>query len=200
MLNGWDGVLWRKKKLTRTPTQRIVLSLKLQINTWMIQSRVGECIFLSLSCLASSDHSTCTGPSGVEGTCGHYMISVHYDVVLLMVILLVPADLRSSSSCHVVLGCSFSTWSKPDDEKSEILRGAPDRGRLIVNCWCFFHFLIIAPTDWQAARWEAAILESSRFQSCADIQGHLEQKYCLFTMSKAKELSESLKDSMNLLG
>ena len=125
------------------------------------------------SILVSSDHSTFSQPpplnhlgfylqtsdgpvhvlSWVGGPCEHYMFSVHYDLVLLLVILVsvIPAALRSTRSCRVVLRCSLTFLILRFTPRWEILRG----GRLIVNR-CFFHFLIIAlQDDWQAApRWE----------------------------------------------
>ena len=50
----------------------------------------------------------------------------------------------TSSSC-VVLGWSLTFLIIIDIPWGEILRGAPDRGRLAVTL-CFFHFLIIDPT------------------------------------------------------
>ena len=68
--------------------------------------------------------------------------------VLLMVlyVTVVPTAFRSltSSSC-VVLGWSLTFLVITDIPRGEILRGAPDRGRLAVTL-SFFHFLTIAPT------------------------------------------------------
>ena len=131
------------------------------LQTWWVE------LMPKNSILVSSDHSnfsqtsselsrcylqTSDGPvyvpSWVGGPYGHYMISVHYDSVLLMIILvtMVPAALRSStSSCCVVLGCSLTFLIIRFPPCWEILHGAPDQGRLIVN-QCFFHFLIITQT------------------------------------------------------
>ncbi len=86
---------------------------------------------------------TCTGLS--RGTCLALQdLSPWQRSVLLMVafVTLVPALCRSfTSSPRVVLGFLWSFWP----HWAEILRGAPDRGRLSVVLYVF-HFLIIAPT------------------------------------------------------
>ena len=68
--------------------------------------------------------------------------------VLLMVLFVtvVPTAFRSltSFSC-VALGWSLTFLIIIDIPQGEILRGAPDRGRLAVTL-CFYHFLIITPT------------------------------------------------------
>ncbi len=68
--------------------------------------------------------------------------------VLLMVafVTLVPALCRSfTRSPHVVLGFLLTVLVIILTPRGEILRGAPDRGRLSVVLYVF-HFLIIAPT------------------------------------------------------
>ena len=68
--------------------------------------------------------------------------------VLLMVIwvTVVPGALWSlKSSFLIVMGCSHTFFIIRFTSPWQILRGAPDRERLIIN-WCFFHFLIIALT------------------------------------------------------
>ena len=68
--------------------------------------------------------------------------------VLLMVLFMtvVPTTFRSlTSSFCVVLGWSLTFLIIIDIPWGEILRGAPDWGRLAVTL-CFFHFLIIVPT------------------------------------------------------
>lgn len=57
-----------------------------------------------------------------------------------------PAALRSlTSSSRVVLGWFHSVLIITETRWGELLRGAPDRGRLAVILW-FFHLRIIAPT------------------------------------------------------
>ena len=135
MLNGWDGVLgiffFQTWQVEWIPQHFFPTLL------WIIQVLICKLQMGLSMCLLE-----------VRVPCEHYMISVLYDILLLMIILVtvVPATLRSStcSSC-VVLGCSLTFLIIRFTPRWEILRGAPDRERLIVN-WCFFHFLIIAPT------------------------------------------------------
>ena len=67
-------------------------------------------------------------------------------LLMVLFVTVVPTAFRSltSSSC-VVLGWSLTFLIIIDIPRGEILRGAPDRGRLAVTL-CFFHFQIIAPT------------------------------------------------------
>ncbi|CAB1349969.1 unnamed protein product [Coregonus sp. 'balchen'] len=87
---------------------------------------------------------TCTGLS--RGTCLALQdLSPWRRSVLLMVgfVTLVPALCRSfTRSPRVVLGFLLTVLVIILTPRGEILRGAPDRGRLSV----VFHFLIIAPT------------------------------------------------------
>ncbi len=90
---------------------------------------------------------TCTGLSrGTQsGTAGFESLA---GSVLLMVafVTLVPALCRSfTSSPRVVLGFLLTVLVIILTPRGEILRGAPDRGRLSVVLYVF-HFLIIAPT------------------------------------------------------
>ena len=67
-----------------------------------------------------------------------------YSVLLMgILVTVVSAALRSStSSCHIVLRCYITFIIIRCTRRWEILRGAQDRGRLIVNRF-FPHFLII---------------------------------------------------------
>ncbi len=90
---------------------------------------------------------TCTGLS--RGTrLALQDLSPWWRSVLLMVafVTLVPALCRSfTRSPHVVLGFLLTVLVIILTPRDEILRGAPDRGRLSVVLYVF-HFLIIAPT------------------------------------------------------
>src|SRR4029434_9457591 len=65
---------------------------------------------------------------------------------MVFLVTVVPAALRSfTRSPCIVLGlfCTFRMIT--DTARGNILRGAPDQGRLTV-VWCCFHLRIIAPT------------------------------------------------------
>jgi hypothetical protein len=67
-------------------------------------------------------------------------------LVMVAFVTLVPALWRSfTRSPRVVLGFLFTVLVIILTPRGEILRGAPDRGRLSVVLYVF-HFLIIAPT------------------------------------------------------
>jgi integral membrane sensor domain MASE1 len=67
-------------------------------------------------------------------------------LVMVAFVTLVPALWRSfTRSPHVVLGFLFTVLVIILTPQGEILRGAPDRGRLSVVLYVF-HFLIITPT------------------------------------------------------
>ena len=87
-------------------------------------------------------------PSSTEEPCAQQDFDPSRCNVLRMVLFVtvVPTAFRSlTSSSYVVLGWSLTFLIIIDIPQGEILRGAPDRGRLAVTL-CFFHFLIIAPT------------------------------------------------------
>ena len=147
MLHSGDGVLG------------VVLSIYLPPNTELMPNS---------SILVSSDHITFSQASSGSSrwslanfrracTCTFFSrgtLRAQQDFnpsrchVLLMVLFVtvVPTAFRSlTSSSGVVLGWSLTFLVIIDIPRGEILRGAPDRGRLAVTL-CFFHFLIIAPT------------------------------------------------------
>ena len=103
----------------------------------------------SSGCLFANFRRACTYDLWSRGTLqAQYDFSPLRRSVLLMVTLVtvVSGAFRSSTSAYrVVLGCSPIFLIIRFTPCREILRGALDQGRLRVN-WCFFHFLIIAPT------------------------------------------------------
>ncbi len=130
---------------------------------FLLQTRQVEFLPKS-SILVSSDHMTSSGSSKCSlanfrraWTCTGLSRGTHLALqdlspwrrsVLLMVafVTLVPALCRSfTRSPRVVLGFLLTVLVIILTPRGEILRGAPDRGRLSVVLYVF-HFLIIAPT------------------------------------------------------
>ncbi len=134
---------------------------------FLLQTRQVEFLPKS-SILVSSDHMTCSQSSSGSSKCslanfrrawtctglsrGTRLalqdLSPWRRSVLLMVafVTLVPALCRSfTRSSRVVLGFLLTVLVIILTPRGEILRGAPDRGRLSVVLYVF-HFLIIAPT------------------------------------------------------
>uniref|UniRef100_A0A3P9DV41 Uncharacterized protein n=1 Tax=Maylandia zebra TaxID=106582 RepID=A0A3P9DV41_9CICH len=90
---------------------------------------------------------TCTGFSSATRLALRDLIPCRCSVLLMVTfVTLVPALCRSfTSSPRVVLGSLLTVLMIILTPRDEILRGAPDRGRLSVVLYVF-HFLMIAPT------------------------------------------------------
>ncbi len=146
MLHSRYGVLWMQLSILSPPnTTSWVFTKKLYFGFMTFsQSSSGS----SKCSLANFRRAwTCTGLS--RGTrLALQDLSPWRRSVLLVVafVTLVPALCRSfTRSPHVVLGFLVTVLVIILTPRSEILRGAPDRGRLSVVLYVF-HFLIIAPT------------------------------------------------------
>ena len=150
-----------------------------------LQTRRVE-LMSNISILVSSDHITFSQASSGSSRCSlanfrractcvffsrgtlrtQQDFNLSWCSVLLMVLFVtvVATAFRSlaSSSC-VVLGWALVI----DIPRGEILRGAPDGGRLVVTL-CFFHFLIIAPTV--TSHQVACLFSCSPSQACAGLQ------------------------------
>ncbi len=146
MLQSRYGVLWMKLSILSPPNTFLPKSYILVSSDHMTfsQSSSGS----SKCSLANFRRAwTCTGLS--RGTrLALQDLSPWRRSVLLMVafVTLVPALCRSfTRSPRVVLGFLLTVLVIILTPRGEILRGAPDRGRLSVVLYVF-HFLIIAPT------------------------------------------------------
>ena len=126
----------------------------------------------SSRCSLANFRRACTCAFFSRGTlCAQRYFNPSRWSVLLMVLFVtvVPTAFRllTSSSC-VVLGWSLTFLIILDIPWGKILRGAPDRWRLVVTL-CFFYFLIIAPTV-VTSHQVACLFSCSPSQFCTGLQ------------------------------
>ena len=149
MLNGWDGVLGFKSAFFPFQTWQVKLILKSSILVSSDHSTFSQPSSESSRCLFANFRRACTCALLSRGTLQalHDFSPLQCNLLQMAILVtVVPVALRSlTSSCHLVLGCSLTFFIIRFTPRWEILCGAPDQERLIVN-WCFFHFLIITPT------------------------------------------------------
>ena len=131
------------------------------------------------------------------GQSAYRSLSLSLCIYFFILVTVVPATIRSStSSCRGVLGCSFTFLTIRFTPRWEILRGAQDQGRLIVN-WYFFHFLIIAPTFDSSSRWLPIVLwlipVLYKYTILSRIS--IDNSFVLLIVQRLD--SDSLKDSVN---
>ncbi len=143
MLHSRYGVLWMQLSILSPPnTTSWVFTKKFHMTFSQSSSGSSKCSLANFRWAW-----TCTGLS--RGTrLALQDLSPWRRSVLLMVafVTLVPALCRSfTRSPRVVLGFLLTVLVIILTPRGEILRGAPDRGRLSVVLYVF-HFLIIAPT------------------------------------------------------
>ncbi len=142
MLHSRYGVLWMQLSILSPPNTTSWVFTKKFYFGFIWPYDILPILFWIIQMLSSKLQTgwTCTGLS--RGT------RLAWCSVLLMVafVTLVPALCRSfTRSPRVVLGFLLTVLVIILTPRGEILRGAPDRGRLSVVLYVF-HFLIIAPT------------------------------------------------------